>query len=119
MSTITIGIDIGSGAVKTTLFRSDGDHHEWLAKRCERIRRRDPMTLAQEGHDGVLAAARADGRPRTVHEAVEPDVVGPLQGEDAGPAAELGDGLVGDGTSGTGHPGRIPTGRGLNRARRA
>jgi benzoyl-CoA reductase subunit D len=53
----TIGIDIGSGAVKTTLFRTEGDHHEWIAKRSERIRRRDPMTLAKEGHDGVLADA--------------------------------------------------------------
>ena len=57
MTTYTIGIDIGSGAVKSTLFRNDGDKHEWLAKRCERIRRRDPMTLAQEGYDGVLADA--------------------------------------------------------------
>jgi hypothetical protein len=55
--TYTIGIDIGSGVVKTTLFRTEGDRHEWLAKRSERIRRRDPMTLAQEGHDGVLADA--------------------------------------------------------------
>ena len=56
--TITIGIDIGSGAVKSTLFRVHVDgRQEWLAKRCERIRRRDPMTLAQEGHDGVLADA--------------------------------------------------------------
>jgi benzoyl-CoA reductase subunit D len=55
--TITVGIDIGSGAVKTALFRSDDGRHEWLAKRCERIRRRDPMTLAQEGFDGVLAEA--------------------------------------------------------------
>ena len=53
----TIGIDIGSGVVKTALFRSDGDHHEWLAKRCERIRRRDPMALAQEGYEAVLAEA--------------------------------------------------------------
>jgi benzoyl-CoA reductase subunit D len=53
--TITVGIDIGSGAVKTALFRTEGDRQEWLAKRCERIRRRDPMTLAQEGFDGVLA----------------------------------------------------------------
>ena len=53
MSTTTIGIDIGSGAVKTVLFRGS----EWLAKRCERIRSRDPMTLAQEGCDGVLADA--------------------------------------------------------------
>ena len=59
--TITIGIDIGSGAVKSVLFRVEGDRIEWLAKRCERIRRRDPMTLAQEGRDGVLADARLAG----------------------------------------------------------
>ena len=45
-TTTTIGIDIGSGAVKSVLFRTEGDRHEWIAKRCERIRRRDPMTLA-------------------------------------------------------------------------
>ena len=55
--TITVGIDIGSGAVKTALFRNEDDRHDWLAKRCERIRRRDPMTLAREGFDGVLAEA--------------------------------------------------------------
>jgi len=56
--TLTIGIDIGSGAVKTVLFRSQEDGRpEWLAKRCERIRRRDPMTLAREGYEGVLADA--------------------------------------------------------------
>lgn len=55
MSTTTIGIDIGSGAVKSVLFRSEGDQHEWLAKRVERIRSRDAMTLAQEGFDAVLA----------------------------------------------------------------
>ena len=54
----TVGIDIGSGAVKTALFRSEGDTQQWLAKRCERIRRRDPMTLAQEGFDAVLAEAK-------------------------------------------------------------
>ncbi len=53
----TIGIDIGSGAVKSALFRTDGGKQEWLAKRCERIRRRDPMQLAQEGFEGVLADA--------------------------------------------------------------
>jgi benzoyl-CoA reductase subunit D len=55
--TVTIGIDIGSGAVKSTLFRVEDGEPQWLAKRCERIRRRDPMTLAQEGRDGVLADA--------------------------------------------------------------
>lgn len=58
MSTTTIGIDIGSGAVKSVLFRSDGQGQaQWLAKRCERIRSRDPMTLAHEGLAGVLADA--------------------------------------------------------------
>ena len=51
--TYTAGIDIGSGAVKTVLFK-DG---AWVAKRVERIRRRDPMTLAQEGYEGVLEDA--------------------------------------------------------------
>ena len=56
--TYTIGIDIGSGAVKTVLFDSHEDGRaDWLARRCERIRRRDPMTLAREGYDGVLADA--------------------------------------------------------------
>ena len=55
--TTTIGIDIGSGAVKSVLFRHGPSGPEWLAKRCERIRRRDPMTLAEEGRDGVLADA--------------------------------------------------------------
>ena len=54
----TIGIDIGSGAVKATLFRSEGSSIEWLAKRCERIRRRDPMELARQGFDEVLEEAR-------------------------------------------------------------
>ena len=60
--TYTVGIDIGSGAVKSTLFRTDEDGStHWLAKRCERIRRRDPMTLAREGLDAVLADAGLAG----------------------------------------------------------
>jgi len=55
--TYTIGIDIGSGAVKSVLFDVEGSRQEWLAKRCERIRRRDPMQLAREGYEGVLADA--------------------------------------------------------------
>ena len=54
----TIGIDIGSGVVKTTLFRTDGGKSEWLARRCERIRRRDNMQLAKAGYDEVLEEAR-------------------------------------------------------------
>ena len=58
--TIAIGIDLGSGVVKSTLFRVENGKPEWLAKRSERIRRRDPMTLAEEGRDGVLADAGID-----------------------------------------------------------
>ena len=50
----TLGIDIGSGAVKTVLFR-DG---EWLDRRLERIRRRDPMDLAKQTYEEVLQANR-------------------------------------------------------------
>lgn len=52
--THTVGIDIGSGAVKTVLFRDD----TWLARRCERIRRRDPMELARQGYEEVLQEAK-------------------------------------------------------------
>jgi len=38
--TISVGIDIGSGAVKTVLFRQQDGKTEWLAKRVERIRQR-------------------------------------------------------------------------------
>jgi benzoyl-CoA reductase subunit D len=56
--TYTVGIDIGSGAVKTALFRTEGDHHDWIGKRVERIRRRDPLTLARDGYDEVVAEAK-------------------------------------------------------------
>ncbi len=48
--TITAGIDIGSGAVKTVLF----DGEQWLGKRVERIRRRDPFDLARQTFDELL-----------------------------------------------------------------
>jgi len=54
----TIGIDIGSGAVKTTLFRVGRGATAWVARRCERIRRRDPMELAQQGYAEVLEEAK-------------------------------------------------------------
>ena len=57
MTTHTIGLDIGSGAVKSVLFRHGAGGPEWLAKRCERIRSRDPMVLAREGYDSVIAEA--------------------------------------------------------------
>jgi bcr-type benzoyl-CoA reductase subunit D len=58
MMNYTVGIDVGSGAVKTVLFSNEGENHTWVAKRVERIRRRDPMQLAQDGYDGVLEEAR-------------------------------------------------------------
>ncbi|MCK2087919.1 MULTISPECIES: benzoyl-CoA reductase subunit D [Thauera] len=55
--TITAGIDIGTGAVKTVLFRVEGDKTEWLAKRNDRIRQRDPFKLAEEAYNGLLEEA--------------------------------------------------------------
>ena len=55
--TITAGVDIGTGAVKTVLFRACGKEVDWLGKRSERIRRRDPMKLAEEAYGGLLAEA--------------------------------------------------------------
>jgi benzoyl-CoA reductase subunit D len=49
------GIDIGSGAVKTVLFKHDGDKVEWLGKRIDRVRQRDPFQLARESFDSLLA----------------------------------------------------------------
>ncbi len=55
--TITAGIDIGTGAVKAVVFRIEGDEIEWLGKRSHRIRRRDPMKLAEQAYDELLSEA--------------------------------------------------------------
>jgi len=55
--THTVGIDIGSGVVKTVLFDSSGSEPRWLARRCERIRKRDNQQLARAGYDEVLEEA--------------------------------------------------------------
>lgn len=52
--TITAGIDVGTGAVKTVLFKVEGDKNEWLAKRTDRIRQRDPYVLAENAYDDLL-----------------------------------------------------------------
>jgi benzoyl-CoA reductase subunit D len=57
--TVTAGIDVGTGAVKAVLFRVDGDDARWLARRTERIRRRNPLKLAEHAFDGVLEEAGA------------------------------------------------------------
>ncbi len=57
---ITAGIDIGTGAIKTVLFKTDGEEADWLARRTERIRRRDPAALARSVYDTMLAEAGQD-----------------------------------------------------------
>jgi len=60
--TITAGVDLGTGTIKTVLFNiEDNDtgtgNIEWLARRSDRIRQRDPFELAEKGYDSVLADA--------------------------------------------------------------
>ncbi len=55
--TISVGIDIGSGVVKTALFRTENGKSEWLGRRVERIRKRDNLQLAKAGYDEVLEEA--------------------------------------------------------------
>jgi benzoyl-CoA reductase subunit D len=54
---ITAGIDIGSGCVKTVLFKVEDDKTVWLGKETARIRSRDPFQLANEGYEFLLAQA--------------------------------------------------------------
>ena len=51
--TCTVGIDIGSGVVKTALF----NNNIWVARRCERIRKRDNMQLARDTYAEVIEEA--------------------------------------------------------------
>lgn len=55
--TYTVGIDVGTGAVKTVLFETDGDQTDWKVKRTERIRKRDPFKLAEDSMNGVIDEA--------------------------------------------------------------
>ncbi|HYW93463.1 MAG TPA: benzoyl-CoA reductase subunit D [Gammaproteobacteria bacterium] len=56
--TVTAGIDIGTGAVKTVLFEVEGDQNEWLARRTDRIRNRDPYKLAERAYRELVEDAR-------------------------------------------------------------
>jgi benzoyl-CoA reductase subunit D len=53
----TIGIDIGTSAVKSVLFRTVDGKPEWLGKRVDRLRKRDPMKLATEAYQYLLTDA--------------------------------------------------------------
>jgi len=55
--TTTVGIDVGTGAVKAVLFDIVDDRIEWLARKNFKIRQRDPLELAKRSFDAVLADA--------------------------------------------------------------
>jgi benzoyl-CoA reductase subunit D len=55
--TIAAGIDVGTGAVKAALFEVADGKETWLARSVLRIRQRDPMELAKEAFEQVLADA--------------------------------------------------------------
>lgn len=55
--TITAGVDLGTGTIKTVLFSVEDNNIEWLARRADRIRQRDPFDLAEKGYDAVLNEA--------------------------------------------------------------
>jgi len=58
--TLAAGIDLGTGAVKTALFDVSDGQQKWLARHNSRIRRRDPLVLAKEAYDSMLAELGLD-----------------------------------------------------------
>jgi len=55
--TLSIGIDVGSGVIKTALFRVADGNPEWLARWDARIRQRVPFQLVAESVECVLGKA--------------------------------------------------------------
>ncbi len=55
--TLSVGVDVGTGAVKAVVFETDGGNDKLLAKRLERIRKRDPFKLAEETYLGAVGDA--------------------------------------------------------------
>lgn len=55
--TLAAGIDVGTGAVKTAIFRVEDGKEEWLSRATLRIRQRDPMELAREAFYQALEDA--------------------------------------------------------------
>ncbi len=58
--TLVAGIDLGTGAVKTALFDVADGEINWLGTSTNRIRRRDPMVLARQGFEDLLAECNLD-----------------------------------------------------------
>ena len=51
--TVSIGVDVGSGVIKTALFRVEGEKSEWLARWDARIRQRNAFALVDTPeHEG-------------------------------------------------------------------
>jgi benzoyl-CoA reductase subunit D len=63
--TIAAGIDIGTGAVKTAVFKVENGNDTWLSRSLLRIRQRDPIELARLAYDNALADAKL--RPEEVN----------------------------------------------------
>lgn len=55
--TTSIGIDVGSGVIKTVLFRVEGEKNEWVSRWDARIRQRDSHKLVEESIEYVLEQA--------------------------------------------------------------
>ncbi len=55
--TISAGIDVGTGAIKTVLFETKAGKTDWLAKRTDKLRQRDPFQLTGEAYDLTLEQA--------------------------------------------------------------
>jgi len=54
---LSIGIDVGSGVIKTALFRVEGGNPEWLARWDARIRQRVAFRLVEDSIEYVLGKA--------------------------------------------------------------
>ncbi len=55
--TITAGIDVGTGVIKTAIFDIDGNRTDWLVRSSQPLRQRNPLKLAEESYDEALAEA--------------------------------------------------------------
>src|SRR3990172_1920871 len=55
--TVSIGVDVGSGVIKTALFRVEGEKSEWLSRWDARIRQRNTFDLVEESMKSVLDSA--------------------------------------------------------------
>ena len=55
--TITAGIDVGTGVIKTAIFDVDGDRTDWLVRSSQPLRQRNPLKLAEDSYDEALAEA--------------------------------------------------------------